>query len=82
MIPTNHEKDGTVWSARGWRRVKLAALGLSALMATGIVALMMLAAGKGEDITGIVAPALAITVASGLVAVVAAFRQKRAPQQH
>lgn len=81
MIPLNHEKSGTVWSARDWRRVKLSALCLGVLMAMGIVGLMILAAGKDEDIAGIVAPALAITVVSGVVAVVAAVRQKRASQQ-
>ena len=46
-------------------------------MVAGIVALMVLSRGKGEDITGIVAPALLITIASGLVAIVAAILQKR-----
>ena len=42
----------------------------------GIVALMVLSRGKGEDITGIVAPALLITIVSGFVAIVAAILQK------
>ena len=46
-------------------------------MVAGIVALMVLSRGKGEDITGIVAPALLITIASGFVAIVAAILQKR-----
>ena len=46
-------------------------------MVAGIVALMVLSRGKGEDITGIVAPALLITIVSGLVAIVAAILQKR-----
>ena len=49
-------------------------------MVTGIVALMVLARGKGEDITGIVAPALLITIISVVVALVAAILQKRAQQ--
>ena len=46
-------------------------------MVAGIVALMVLSRGKAEDITGIVAPALLITIASGFVAIVAAILQKR-----
>jgi len=60
------------------KTVKYSALALSALMVTGIVALMILARGKGEDITGIVAPALLITIGSGAVATIAAVLQKRA----
>jgi len=47
------------------------------LMVAGIVALMVLSRGKGEDITGIVAPALLITIVSGFVAIVAAILQNR-----
>lgn len=46
-------------------------------MVAGIIALMVLSRGKGEDITGIVAPALLITIVSGVVAIVAAILQKR-----
>ena len=46
-------------------------------MVAGIVALMVLSRGKGEDITGIVAPALLIAIGSGFVATVAANLQKR-----
>lgn len=46
-------------------------------MVAGIVALMVLSRGKGEDITGIVAPAFLITIVSGFVAIVAAILQKR-----
>jgi hypothetical protein len=58
--------------------VKYSALTLGALMVAGIVTLMVLSRGKGEDITGIVAPALLITFASAVVATVAAVLQKRA----
>jgi hypothetical protein len=57
--------------------VKYSAIALSALMVAGIVTLMVLSRGKGEDITGIVAPALLITFASSAVAIVAAVFQKR-----
>ena len=59
------------------RRVKYSAIAISALMVAGIVALMVLSRGKGEDITGIVAPALLITIVSGFVAIVAAILQNR-----
>ena len=58
-------------------RVKYAAIAISASMVAGIVALMILSRGKGEDITGIVAPALLITLVSGFVAIVAAVLQRR-----
>src|SRR5262245_6673572 len=38
--------------------VKYSAISVAALMVAGIVALMVISRGKGEDITGIVAPAL------------------------
>jgi len=38
----------------------------------------VLSRGKGEDITGIVAPALLVTFVSSVVAIVAAVLQKRA----
>jgi len=39
---------------------------------------MVVSRGKGEDITGIVAPALLITFLSSVVATIAAVFQKRA----
>jgi hypothetical protein len=57
--------------------VKYSAITLSVLMVAGIVTLMVLSRGTGEDITGIVAPALLITFASSVVATVAAVLQKR-----
>ena len=47
-------------------------------MMAGIATLMFLARGTGEDITGIVAPALLITFLSSVVAIVATVLQKRA----
>jgi hypothetical protein len=58
--------------------VKCSALTVSALMVAGIAAVMVLSRGKGEDITGIVAPALLVTFISSVVAIVAAVLQKRA----
>lgn len=57
--------------------VKYSAIALGALMVAGIVTLMVLARGTGEDITGIVAPALLIAFLSSVVATVAAVLQKR-----
>ena len=58
--------------------VKYAALTISGLMVAGITTLMFLAHGTGEDITGIVAPAILITFLSSVAAVVAAVLQWRA----
>ena len=57
--------------------VKYAALTISGLIVTGIATLMFLARGTGEDITGIVAPALLVTFLSSVVAIVAAVLQRR-----
>ncbi|HAB17951.1 MAG TPA: DUF2975 domain-containing protein [Verrucomicrobiales bacterium] len=47
----------------------------------GILTLMILARGKGEDIAGIIALALLLTLLSGVVAVTAAVLQKRAQKR-
>jgi hypothetical protein len=60
------------------RAVKYSAIALAGLMVAGIVTLMVLSRGTGEDITGIVAPALLITIVSSVVAIIAAVFQKRA----
>lgn len=59
------------------KMVKYSAITVSALMVAGIATLMVLSRGKGEDIAGIVAPALLITITSSVVATVAAVLQKR-----
>ena len=64
-------------SAGALRQIKYSAVTISALMVAGIAALMVLSRGKGEDITGIVAPALLITFLSSVVATVAAVFQGR-----
>lgn len=65
-------------SAGALRYLKYAAIAISAWMVAGIAGLMVLSRGKGEDITGIVAPALLVTLLSGVVAIAAAVLQKRA----
>ena len=57
--------------------IKYSAVTISGLMVVGIATLMVLARGKGEDITGIVAPALLITFLSSVVATIAAVVQRR-----
>ena len=60
--------------------IKYSAVTISGLMVVGIATLMVLSRGKGEDITGIVAPGLLITFLSSVVAIVAAVFQKRVQQ--
>jgi hypothetical protein len=63
------------------KTVKYAATAGAVLLVAGILTLMVLARGKtGDDgdIAGVVAPALLLASVSGVVAVVAAMRQKRA----
>lgn len=67
------EQDSTLFL----KLVKYSAITLGALMLAGIVTLMVISRGKGEDITGIVSPALLITFVSGVVATVAAVFQRR-----
>jgi hypothetical protein len=59
------------------KTVKYSGIAISTLMVAGIAALMVLSRGKGEDITGIVAPALFVTIVSGIAATVAAVLQRR-----
>jgi hypothetical protein len=59
------------------KTVKYSAITLGGLMVAGIVTLMVLARGTGEDITGIVAPALLITFASIVAAIIASILQRR-----
>ena len=59
------------------KAVKYTAIAVGALMLSGIVGLMILSWDKDEDITGIVAPALLITILSAIVAIVAAVLQRR-----
>jgi hypothetical protein len=63
--------------ARTVTHIKYSAIVIGASMVAGIAAVMLLTAGTGEDITGIVAPALLVTFASGVVALVAVVFQKR-----
>jgi hypothetical protein len=69
------------YSRKSLKMIQYAAMAVGALMLAGISALMFIARGKGEDITGIVAPALLITIISGIVATVAAVLQRRTRTQ-
>ncbi|GIF69932.1 hypothetical protein Ais01nite_79670 [Asanoa ishikariensis] len=60
-----------------FKTVKYVALAVGALMVAGIVTVMLLARGTGEDITGVVAPALLLTILSVVAAVVATVMQGR-----
>jgi spore maturation protein SpmA len=60
--------------------VKYSAITVSGLMVAGIATVMFLARGTGEDITGVVAPALLITIVSSIVAIVASVFQNREPK--
>jgi hypothetical protein len=59
------------------KTVKYTAIALSTLMVAGIVTVMSLARNTDEDITGVVSPALLITILSAGVAVAAAVLQRR-----
>jgi hypothetical protein len=68
-------------SIRVLKTVKYSAIAVGVLMVAGILTVMVLARGKtGDDgdIAGVVAPALLLTCVSGVVAAVAAIRQKHA----
>ena len=60
-----------------FRIVKYVGLAAGGVLVAGIVTVIVLARGTGEDITGVVAPALLLTVVSVLAAVVAAVLQGR-----
>ncbi|PYC73477.1 hypothetical protein C7C45_07410 [Micromonospora arborensis] len=58
-----------------FRIVKYLALAIGGLLVAGIATVMVLARGTGEDITGVVAPALLLTLLSVVAAAVAAILQ-------
>jgi hypothetical protein len=67
-------------SIRLLKTVKYSAIAIGGLMVAGILTVMILARGKtGDDgdIAGVVAPALLLTCVAGVVAALAAVRQKR-----
>jgi archaellum biogenesis protein FlaJ (TadC family) len=64
-------------SAGALRQIKISAFAITVLLIAGIVGLMILSRGKGEDITGVVAPALLLTIAACAVAAIAGAFQKR-----
>lgn len=57
--------------------VKCASITIIVLMVVVIVSLMVTSRGKGEDITGIVAPALLITLVAGVIAIITTVLQRR-----
>jgi hypothetical protein len=59
------------------KAVKYSALSVCGLMVAGIATLMYIAWDKDEDIAGIVASALFITIVSAIIAVAAAIVQRR-----
>jgi len=63
-------------SVRALKHIKHCAITISLLMVAGIAAVMVLSAGTGEDIAGVVAMGLLMTFASSVVAAVAAVLQK------
>ncbi len=60
------------------KTVKYAAIAVAILMLAGIATVMFLARNTNEDITGVVSPALLITILSGATAFAASILQKRA----
>jgi len=64
-------------SVRALRHIKHSAITISLLMVAGIAVVMVLSAGTGEDIAGIVMMGLIFTFASSVVVAVAAVLQKQ-----
>ena len=60
------------------KTVKYTAIAMAVLMLAGILTVMFLARGTNEDITGVVSPALLITILSGAAAIGATVLQRRA----
>ncbi|HMT06671.1 MAG TPA: hypothetical protein PKA82_01620 [Pyrinomonadaceae bacterium] len=59
------------------KTLKLSAIAFAMLMLTGVATLMYISWDKDEDITGIVAPALFLTICSSMVAIITAVLQRR-----
>ena len=71
------DKAFTELSVRALRHIKYSAITAGILMVAGIAAIMVLSAGTGEDIAGVVMVGLIMTLASSVVAAVAAVLQKQ-----
>ncbi|MBE7170810.1 MAG: DUF2975 domain-containing protein [Williamsia sp.] len=63
-------------AVRALRVIKYCAIIISALIVAGVITVMVMSAGKGEDITGIVMMGLILTFISGIGATLAAVLQK------
>jgi hypothetical protein len=61
-----------------FKTLKYAAIAMAVLMLAGIGTVMFLARNTNEDITGVVSPALLITILSGSTSNAASVLQKRA----
>ena len=61
-----------------FKTLKFLAIALAVLMLAGIATVMFLARNTNEDITGVVSPALLITILSGATAFAASVLPKRA----
>lgn len=66
-----------MFSATFFKTVKYAAIVTAALMVAGIGTVMFLARNTDEDITGVVSPALLITILSAGVAIAATVLGRR-----
>ena len=78
---TRSRRNALTSEIRFLKIIKYAAMASAVLLVAGILTLMVLTRGKtGDDgdIAGVVAPALLLTVVSGVVAVLAAVLEKRA----
>ena len=64
-------------SFRALGRIKYSAIAISSMMVSGIATVMVLSAGTGEDITGIVMMGLIVTFASSVIATFTAVLQKQ-----
>jgi hypothetical protein len=75
LIYIDGNKTFTELSVRALRQIKYSAITISILAVTGIAAVMIISAGTGEDSAGPVMMGLIMTLASSVVAAVAAVLQ-------
>jgi len=76
LICLDANKAFSELSVRALRYIKYCAITVSALIVAGIITLMVLASGKGEDITGIVMTGLIFTFVSTVGGTFAAVLQR------
>ncbi|MEH7121226.1 DUF2975 domain-containing protein [Neobacillus vireti] len=76
LIYIEKNKTFSALSVRALKAIKRCAIIISASIATGLIFLVVMSAGKGEDITGLISLGFMLTFASSVIATFAGVLQR------